>query len=81
MVEKDYWPQVCAAWEQRVAEFGLKSGTQAYKRQQEAYLQGVIAALTAVNLMSHDRANQIAFMVYVGRADQVLTWQWHTKAA
>jgi hypothetical protein len=72
MTEKDYWPQICAVWEQRVASFKLKPGTQGYKRQQEAYLQGVLTALTTANLMTHDRAHQIAFMVLVGRADEVL---------
>ena len=77
MTEKDYWPQICAVWAQRVASFKLKPGTQGYKRQQEAYLQGVLAALTTANLMTHDRAHMIAFMVFVGRADEVL--KWHTK--
>ena len=79
MVEKDYWPQICNVWHQRVASFQLKPGTQGYKRQQEAYLQGALAALTTAGLMTHDRASQIAYMVFIGRADWVLTW--HTKDA
>lgn len=76
IAEKDYWPQVMAAWERRAKLLGLKPKTRKYIDAQEAFLQGVLATATATGVMTMDRANQMAFFVMVGRIDEVM--KWHT---
>ena len=62
--------QVRLAWEQRASTLGLKKGMKARAVQLEAYLQGAIAALTCLRVMSHDEAARVAFLVMVGRAEE-----------
>lgn len=62
--------QVRLAWENRASTLGLKKGTKGRGVQLEAYLQGALAALTCLRVMSHDEAARVAFLVMVGRAEE-----------
>ena len=73
--ERDYMPSVCRAHQQRARDLGLKLHSKTYARDAEAYMQGVLAALTAVGVMSHDRAQQIAFLTAVGRLPEYMAGQ------
>lgn len=61
-----------ATWTARCAELALKAGTKGRQRELEAYLQGVLAVATAARLMTHQEASQVAFIVAVGRAEEVI---------
>lgn len=73
MTEIDYMPSVRAAWQQRAQSFALRKGTKGYQREAEAFLQGVLALATKLGVMTIERANQLAWLVAVGRIDEVLT--------
>ena len=58
-------PAACRAWDHRAAALVLRG--KARERDREAFMQGVLAVLTCAGLMTHDRANALAFMTAVGR--------------
>lgn len=64
--------QTRIVWELRCENLGLKLGTQKRMGQCEAYIQGVIAVMTSIHLMSHDEAQRVAFLVACGRAEEWL---------
>jgi hypothetical protein len=72
MTESEYMPEVRRVWAMRAKELGLKPKSKGYKDQLEAYLQGVVALATTLNVMSHERAQMISFFVCVGRADGLI---------
>ena len=79
--ESTYWPTVCDAWRVRAAYLGLRPGTKRYLDQQEAFLQGAVAVATATGVMTHARADMIAFLVMCGRIDMVLPPKAPTQAS
>lgn len=74
--------QAAQTWQQRATEFELKRGTKGRAAQLEAYLQGTLAVATATRLMTHQHAHNVAFMVAIGRAEEVIDrWaSWLTDA-
>lgn len=70
--EATYWPTVADAWRARAAALGLRPGTKRYIAQQEAFLQGALAVATATGVMTHSRADILAYLVLCGRIDMVL---------
>lgn len=64
------WPLIRSTWETRVQTLQLKGKTK--DTQAAAYLQGVLAALTATGFMPLVTADRIAFLVSVGRWKEVL---------
>lgn len=72
MPEKDYMDQVRSVWRKRCNDLDIKPGSKVRAVQLEAYLQGVLAVATATGVMTMDRANQIAFLVSVGRGEEFL---------
>jgi hypothetical protein len=59
-------------WTTRCSELGLKAGTKGRQRELEAYLQGVLAVATAARLVDHGEASRVAFIVAIGRAEEVV---------
>lgn len=64
------WPLIRSTWETRVTTLRLKGKTR--DTQAAAYLQGVLAALTATGFMPMQTAERIGFLVSVGRWEEVL---------
>lgn len=64
------WPLIRDTWETRVSTLNLKGKTK--DTQAAAYLQGVLAALTATGFMPMVTAERIGFLVSVGRWQEVL---------
>ena len=70
---QDDWNYIVDSWEARCKNLGVKPGTKAYKAQVGAYMQGVLALGLSTGLISETRANQIGFLVIVGREEMVLS--------
>lgn len=70
MTEDKYMPAIKEVWAMRVRNLELKG--KGRQREMEAYLQGVLAALTATGVMDMTRAGQIGFLVAVGRGEEFL---------
>ena len=71
MEEKDYMPAIRENFAARVKKMGIHT-PKALEREAVCYLQGVLSALTATNVMTMGRAGQIAFLVMVGRGVEFL---------
>ena len=68
-------PIVCIGWEARanalqLPKKGIKRATDC-----EAYMQGAMAAMVALGVMTVERANQIGFLCMVGRLDKYVADQ------
>lgn len=70
LVESDYMPLIRETFRVRCSALGLKK--KAREKESAAYLQGVLAALTAAGIMDMCRAGQIGFMVTIGRGAEFL---------
>jgi hypothetical protein len=57
----------------RSQDLGLKGASKT--RDQEACMQGALAALTAAGLMPHERAQMVGFLCTVGRLPAFITKQ------
>ena len=72
MNEAAYMHAVRLAWVERCKSTALKPGTKRRAEAMECYLQGVLAAATAIGAMTMERAGQIGFLVAVGRGEEYL---------
>jgi len=72
MDENTYMDAAREAWATRCRELGLRKGTVKREDQLAAFLQGVVAVATAAGLMPMHRAQMVAFMVAVGRGEELL---------
>lgn len=70
--EEDYLPQVCAAWFKRIKELGLSEKSIVGQRDRDAYMQGMLSALTASGVMDMRRADMIGFLVMIGRGGEFM---------
>jgi hypothetical protein len=64
--------KLAEVWKMRAREFKLKPTSKAYTAQGEAYLQGMLAALTLLGYTTYERADMAAFFVQAGRMDTIL---------
>lgn len=62
---------VCVNWNHRVKQLALPGAkTKIYKDQQEAFIQGAMAALLAAGIVTDEAYQRIAFLCAIGRLDE-----------
>jgi len=71
-MNKDTRRAIAEVWFRRCNDMDLKAGTKKRSSQLEAYLQGVLASLSATGAMTQHQCDQIFFLVYVGRGEETL---------
>lgn len=64
--------QAALAWEARCKALGLRKGTKGRTAQLVAFLQGILAVLTSGHYMTDDEAQRAAFLVSVGRGEELV---------
>ena len=74
-------PIVCAGWNTRAGALQLPKKGAKRDHDREAYMQGAMAAMVALGVMTVERANQIGFLCAVGRLDQYVAGQAAKDAA
>ena len=68
-------PIVCTGWNARASGLGLTTKGVKRDTDREAYMQGALAAMVALGVMTVERANQIGFLCMVGRLDEYVADQ------
>ena len=68
-------PIVCAGWNARASALGLPKKGAKRDTDREAYMQGAMAAMCALGVLTIERANQIGFLCMVGRLDKYVADQ------